>query len=61
MFWWKNVTSKVKNTLLEFAEHFRESDDSENSNVYYGRFLWNGLRKGIGSKSIWDVQYLEVC
>ena len=32
---------------MNFAEHLRKSDVSENSKVYYGRFLWNGLYEGI--------------
>ena len=30
---------------MDFAENFRNSDVSENSKVYYGRFLRNGLHK----------------
>ena len=32
---------------MDFAEHLRKSDVSENSKVYYGRFLRNGLHEGI--------------
>ena len=32
---------------IDFAEHLRKSDVSENSKIYYGRFLQNGLMKGI--------------
>ena len=50
-------------TLMDFAEHLRKSDVSENSKVCYGRFLRNGLHERYCyiSKSRWDVQYLEVC
>ena len=30
---------------MDFAEHLRKSDVSENSQVYYGRFLRNELYK----------------
>ena len=30
---------------MDFAEHLRKSDVSENSKVYYGGFLRNGLQK----------------
>ena len=30
---------------MDFAEHLRKSDVSENSNIYYGRFLRYGLHK----------------
>ena len=32
---------------MNFAEHLRKSDVSENRKVYYGRFLRNGLYEGI--------------
>ena len=32
---------------MNFAEHLRKSDVSENSKVYYGRFVQNGLHEGI--------------
>ena len=32
---------------MNFAEHLRKSDVSENSKVYYGRFVRNGLHEGI--------------
>ena len=32
---------------MNFAEDFKKSDASENSKVYYGRFLRNGLYEGI--------------
>ena len=31
--------------LMDFTEYLRESDVSENSKVYYGRFLRNGLHE----------------
>ena len=31
---------------MNFVEHLRKSDVSENSKVYYGRFVRNGLHKG---------------
>ena len=50
-------------TPMDFAEHLRKSDVSENSKVYYDRFLRNGLhgRYCYISKTRWDVQYLEAC
>ena len=55
-FWSKKDASKVLKyiTPMDFAEHFRKLDLSENRKLYYGWFLRNGL------KSRWDVQYLEV-
>ena len=32
---------------MNFAEHLRKSDVSENSQVYYGRFVRIGLHEGI--------------
>ena len=32
---------------MNFAEDFKKSDVSENSKVYYGRFLRNRLYEGI--------------
>ena len=32
---------------MDFAEYLRKSDVSENSKVYYGRFLRNGLHVAI--------------
>ena len=29
---------------MDFAEHPRKSNVSENSKAYYGCLLWNGLR-----------------
>ena len=48
---------------MDIAEHLRKSGSSENSEVYYGRFLRNGLhdRYCYISKGRWDVQYFEVC
>ena len=52
---------------MNFAEHLRKADVSENSKVCYDRFLRNGLHEGIAIlastviKIRWDVQYLEVC
>ena len=48
---------------MDFAEYLRKSDVSENSKVYYGRFLRNALheRHCYISKSRWNVQELEVC
>ena len=47
---------------MDFAEHLRTSDVSENSKVYYMvDFYETDFMKGIGSKSRWDIQYLEVC
>ena len=30
---------------MDFAKYLRKSDVSENSNIYYGRFLRNGLHE----------------
>ena len=30
---------------MDFAEHLKKSDDSENSKIYYSRFLQNGLHQ----------------
>ena len=30
---------------MDFAEYLRKSDVSENSKIYYGRFLRNGLHE----------------
>ena len=48
-------------TLMDFAEHFRKSDVSENIKVYYGRFPWNRLheRYCYVSKSRWDGNILK--
>ena len=32
---------------MNFAEHLRKSDVSENSKVYYVQFLQNGIHEGI--------------
>ena len=32
---------------MNFAEHLRKSDVSEDSKVYYGRFIRNGLHESI--------------
>ena len=50
MFWYKKDTSKVKNILLQWILqniYLRKSDVSENSKVYYGRFIRNGLHESI--------------
>ena len=51
---------------MDIAEHYRKTDVSGNSIVYYGRFpgfLRNGFRERwfYTSKTRWAVQYLEVC
>ena len=49
-------------TPMDFAEHFRKLGVSENSKVYYMvDFYEIDFMKGIGSKSRWDVHYLQVC
>ena len=35
---------------MNFAEHLRKSDVSENSKKYYGQFLQNGLHEGIANQ-----------
>ena len=48
-------------TPMDFAEHLRKSDVSENRKVYYMvDFYEMDFTKVIGSKSRWDVQYLEM-
>ena len=65
MFWLKKDISKGWKhiALMDFVKYLRKSDVSENSRVYYGRFLRNGLyeRHCYISKSRSDVQCLEVC
>ena len=48
-------------TPMGFAKYLRKLDVSENSKVYYGRFLRNGLHERYCdiSKSRWDAQYLK--
>ena len=43
------IKEEAKNVItpMNFAEHLRKSDVSENSKVYHGRFLQNGLDEGI--------------
>ena len=43
----RNTKGEKYITPMDFAEHLRKSDVSENSKVYYGRFLRNGLHEGI--------------
>ena len=47
----------------DFAKYLRESDVSENSKVYYGRFIGNGVhvRHCYIIKKRWNEPYLEVC
>ena len=54
---WKHIA------LMDFAEYIRKPNVSENSKVYYGWFLRNGLheRHFYISKSRWNVQYLGLC
>ena len=46
---------------MDFTKYLRKSDVSENSKIYYGRFLGNGLHERYCyiSKSRRDVQDLE--
>ena len=64
MFWSKKRHIKGEKHLIpmDFAEHLRKSDVSDNSKDYYGQFLRNGLQERCFfiSKSRWDVQSLEV-
>ena len=59
----RHIKGEKQIDSMGFAEHLRKLDVSENSKVYYGRFLRNGLheRYCYVSKSRCDVQYLEVC
>ena len=41
----RHIKSEKCITPMDFAEHLRKSDVSENSKVYYGGFLRNGLHK----------------
>ena len=65
MFWSKKGHIKGDKHIarMDFAEHLRKSNYSENSKVCYGRFLRNGLDEWYCyiKKSRWDVPYLEVC
>ena len=59
----KHINGKKHKTLMDFAEHLRKSEVSENRKVYYGRFLRNGHHERYCyiSKDRWDVQNFEVC
>ena len=47
---------------MDYEEHLRKWAVSENSKVYYMvDFYEMDFMKGIGSKSRWDLQYLQVC
>ena len=65
MFWSKKRHIKGQKHIasMDFPKHLRKSDFSENSKVYNGRFLWNGLHESYCyiSKRRWGVQYPEVC
>ena len=39
----KRIKGEKYITPMDFEEHLRKSDVSENSKVYYGRFLQNEL------------------
>ena len=44
MFYFKRDISNNKHVApMDFAEYIRKSEGSENNEVYYGRFLRNGL------------------
>ena len=46
MFQLKKVISNKKHIAqMDFAEYLRKSEGSENSKVYYGRLLRNGLHE----------------
>ena len=44
----KDISEKGEKHIaqMDFAEYFRKSDVSENSKVYYDRFLRNGFHEG---------------
>ena len=42
---------------MDFAEYLRKSEGSENSEVYYGRFLRNGLHESIVRLAKVDEMY----
>ena len=44
----RRIKGKKYITPMDFAEHLRNLDVSENSKVIYGRFLRNGLRERYG-------------
>ena len=47
---------------MNFVEYLKKSDVSQNSKAYYMiEFYEMDFMEGIGSKSRWDAQYLEVC
>ena len=41
----KDISNKKHIAQMDFAEYLRKSEGSENSKVYYGRFLRNGLHE----------------
>ena len=43
----RHIKGEKDITRMNFAEHLRKSDVSENGKVYYGRFLQNGLHERI--------------
>ena len=64
MIWLAERYTEGRNPIapMDFAEYLRKSGVSDNSKVYYDRFLPNGLHeRHCYSKSRWNVQYLEVC
>ena len=63
MFWQKKDTSKVKNTLLQWIlQNILENQTFQRiAKFIMADFYEMDFMNGIGSKSRWDVQYLEVC
>ena len=57
----KRIKGEKYITPMDFEEHLRKSDVSENSKVYYSRLLQNGLyeRYCYSSKCRWEGQYLK--
>ena len=41
----RHIKGEKHKAEMDFAKYLRKSDVSENSNIYYGRFLRNGLHK----------------
>ena len=58
----RDIKDEKRIAPMAFGECLKKSEVSENSKIYYGQFLRNGLytRYYYIRKSRCDVQYLEV-
>ena len=63
MFWSKKDTSKLKKTLLQWIlQNILENETFQRTTKFIMvHFYEIDYMKCIGSKSRWDLQYLEVC